>query len=91
MPPGDDHYIQSKALSPQAKFYFVGHSNGTYLLACALKAYAAVRFEKAYLCGSVLPEDFEWGSVHAALQLNVVRNDCATKDCGSICLGSSFN
>jgi len=55
-----DHYVEVRARCPRARISFVGHSNGTYLLAGALKEYAAVRFERVVLAGSVIRRDFNW-------------------------------
>jgi hypothetical protein len=38
-----DQYVMARALYPQASFAYIGHSNGTYLLAGALRACPAVK------------------------------------------------
>jgi len=45
-----DQYTENLALYPNAVFSFMGHSNGTYLLARALKDYPACAFRRQ--CGS---------------------------------------
>jgi pimeloyl-ACP methyl ester carboxylesterase len=65
-----DRYVEARALYPNAHISFVGHSNGTYLLARALRDYPAVRFERVVLAGSVIRRDFDWMT-----QLTPVSND----------------
>ena len=55
-----DHYVEARARHPNAAISYVGHSNGSYLLARALKDYPAARFEKVVLAGSVIRRDFDW-------------------------------
>ena len=55
-----DQYAQALAHYPCAKFYYVGHSNGTYLLAEALELYPSCRFERAVLAGSVISRRYSW-------------------------------
>jgi pimeloyl-ACP methyl ester carboxylesterase len=55
-----DRYVEVRALYPNAAVSFVGHSNGTYLLARALTDYPAVRFTRVVLAGSVVRRDFDW-------------------------------
>ena len=52
-----DRYAQARAQYPNAKFYYVGHSHGTYLLKEALDNYESVKFERVALAGSVLRTD----------------------------------
>jgi hypothetical protein len=82
-----DRYVEARARHPNAVFSFVGHSNGTYLLARALNDYPAVRFERVVLAGSVIRRDFDWAK-HLNPQPNSnniphvqeVLNYVATKD-----------
>jgi pimeloyl-ACP methyl ester carboxylesterase len=55
-----DRYTEAKACYPCAKFSYVGHSNGTYLLAHALHAYPAARFKNVVFAGSVVRCDYDW-------------------------------
>jgi pimeloyl-ACP methyl ester carboxylesterase len=55
-----DHYVEACAHYPKADISFVGHSNGTYLLARALRDYPAVHFKRVVLAGSVIRRDFDW-------------------------------
>lgn len=55
-----DQYVTAKALYPEAELSFIGHSNGTYLLAKALELCPAVRFENVVFAGSVVSSQFNW-------------------------------
>jgi alpha-beta hydrolase superfamily lysophospholipase len=76
-----DQYLEAVALYPKArKFSFVGHSNGTYLLASALEKYHAIRFDSVYFAGSVVRNDFPWNAYVNQGRVGKVRNDVACKD-----------
>jgi alpha-beta hydrolase superfamily lysophospholipase len=79
-----DQYGRELAGHPTASFHFVGHSNGTYLLGQALQQVPAVRFDRVYLAGSVLPSDYPW---HAHLdgpgtppRIAIIRSDRGSRD-----------
>lgn len=55
-----DQYVTAKATYPNARFSFIGHSNGTYLAVNALKECPAIRFENIVFAGSVVRTNFEW-------------------------------
>lgn len=55
-----DRYVDARARYPLAKFHFVGHSNGTYLGARALRDYPAALFERIVFAGSVVRTDYDW-------------------------------
>lgn len=55
-----DRYTEARACYPRAEFSYVGHSNGTYLLAHALRAYPAARFKNVVFAGSVVRCDYDW-------------------------------
>lgn len=55
-----DRYTDARARYPDARFHYVGHSNGTYLLAKALQDYPAVRFDHVVFAGSVVHRAYEW-------------------------------
>ena len=57
-----DEYVEARRRypNPDCKFSFIGHSNGTYLLAQALKDYPEVKFERVAFAGSVVTSQFEW-------------------------------
>lgn len=55
-----DKYAEVRDCYRNAEVSFVGHSNGTYLAAYALKICAAMRFRNIYFAGSVVRTDFPW-------------------------------
>ena len=55
-----DKYAEAKALFPNAEFSYVGHSNGTYLLARALTDYTCCSFKYVVFAGSVVRTDYNW-------------------------------
>jgi alpha-beta hydrolase superfamily lysophospholipase len=55
-----DQYVTARAMYPNATFSFIGHSNGTYLAATALKTCPAIRFDNVVFAGSVVRQSFEW-------------------------------
>jgi len=56
-----DEMTELKARYPKlTDIHFIGHSNGTYVLAKALQDYKALRIKKIILAGSVLPKTFNW-------------------------------
>lgn len=75
-----DQYAEALALYPNAKFSFVGHSNGTYLLARALQNYPACRFKNVVLAGSVVRTRYDWTSAIASGQVEKILNYVATAD-----------
>jgi alpha-beta hydrolase superfamily lysophospholipase len=75
-----DQFAEAQALYPNAKFSFVGHSNGTYLLAKALKEYRACRFENVVFAGSVVPRWYDWVAAQKRGQITAVLNYVATRD-----------
>jgi hypothetical protein len=72
--------LEALARFPRAHVDFVGHSNGTYLLASALRDYAATKFNNVVLAGSVVRRDFPWDSLKTAKRVNAVRNYVGSKD-----------
>lgn len=75
-----DQYIENSALYPKAKFSFIGHSNGTYLLAKALTDYPACRFENIVLAGSVVHSRYNWHSLIQQKRIKSIYNFVATDD-----------
>jgi hypothetical protein len=43
------------------EIHFIGHSNGTYILASALEKYRTLKVKRVVLAGSVIRQDFKWG------------------------------
>ncbi|MCA0434578.1 MAG: hypothetical protein LCH46_15115 [Proteobacteria bacterium] len=76
-----DRYATARALFPKAKISFIGHSNGTYLAAAALRDYEACELDRVALAGSVVREDFDWASLNAVrTRVGQVINYVATGD-----------
>jgi pimeloyl-ACP methyl ester carboxylesterase len=75
-----DDYTEALSKNPKAAVHFVGHSNGTYILANALKNYATFTVNRVVFAGSVVRRDFDWGKYHALHRVEKIRNDVATGD-----------
>jgi pimeloyl-ACP methyl ester carboxylesterase len=75
-----DQYTEALARYPQAQMGFIGHSNGTYLLASALKRYQASQFGRVVFAGSVVPTTFPWNDLIASGRLKAIQNYVATSD-----------
>lgn len=58
-----ERYADIQSHFPGAKISFVGHSNGTYIAARALKLCPGIRFHRVVLAGSVVRCDFGWPDV----------------------------
>lgn len=74
-----EEYAATLARYPNATFSFVGHSNGTYLLAHAIATYPAIKFDRAVLAGSVIRRSFDWKEF-APDQIERVVNYKASRD-----------
>lgn len=75
-----DQYAENKLKYPAARFSFIGHSNGTYLLAKALEQYPACRFHNVLLAGSVVNGSYNWNKLKAAGRISRIYNIAATSD-----------
>lgn len=80
-----DQYTEALARFPQARFSYIGHSNGTYLLARALQLYPCCRFEHVTFAGSVVSRRYDWRPAlqsrrGAPPQVHAVLNFTATND-----------
>ena len=75
-----DRYTTAKAQYPNASFSYVGHSNGTYLLAKALQDYPAVKFGNVVFAGSVVNRDFDWVQLIKQRRVEQVLNFVASAD-----------
>lgn len=75
-----DQYVEAFALYPNAAFSFVGHSNGTYLLASALKDYRCCVFNRVLFAGSVVRRKYNWEKCISSGQVKEVANYIATAD-----------
>lgn len=75
-----DQYAESMALYPNAEFSFVGHSNGTYLLAKSLKEYPFCKFKNVVFAGSVVRTNYGWEERAKKGQIKKILNYVATTD-----------
>lgn len=75
-----DEYVEAKRRYPKAKFSYIGHSNGTYLVAQALEDYPEVEFERIAFAGSVVATRFRWWPFIAKRRVANVLNFTATAD-----------
>ncbi|WP_165228088.1 lipase family alpha/beta hydrolase [Aquisphaera insulae] len=77
-----DEYTEALARYPNAAddVNYVGHSNGTYVLASALARYRTLRINRAMFAGSVVPRDYDWNDRLRRGQVRLVRNDLASAD-----------
>ena len=76
-----DRYTELLASRPvSAPIHFVGHSFGTYLMLKGTDEYRAMHFDRAYLAGSVLHEDFLSKRQLLGQRIGHVRNDIASRD-----------
>ncbi|MFN0125720.1 MAG: esterase/lipase family protein [Verrucomicrobiales bacterium] len=75
-----DQFTEALARYPNARISFVGHSNGTYLLASALQRYRACFFDQVVFAGSVVPRWFPWDAMLRDKRIDRIQNYVATKD-----------
>ncbi|MFL5800164.1 MAG: hypothetical protein ACJ8CR_00175 [Roseiflexaceae bacterium] len=87
-----DEYTQVRATYPGVPIHYIGHSNGTYILANTLKRFQSIKVDRVYFAGSVLPRNFDWNELFDNGQLKLLRNDCAAADwpVGVVCAGLSW-
>ncbi|MGA8595182.1 MAG: alpha/beta fold hydrolase [Bryobacteraceae bacterium] len=72
----------TEAIGPGAREVSVlGHSNGTYIVARALRDYEALKFKYVALAGSIVPRAFDWDKYVDGGRVTVVRNDVSSDDC----------
>ena len=76
-----DQYAENLVLYPNATFSFIGHSNGTYLLAQALEKYQFCKFKRVVFAGSVVPKEYDWHKyIEREARVEFVLNYVATFD-----------
>lgn len=75
-----DRYTEAKAEYPEARFSYVGHSNGTYLLAKALEDYPAVQFKNVAFAGSVVHKEYKWPELVEQKRVDRIVNFLASAD-----------
>ncbi|ABM04291.1 conserved hypothetical protein [Psychromonas ingrahamii 37] len=91
-----DLYSELVAANPLAEFDFIGHSNGTYILANSLKSTPSMKFNNVSLVAPVISDEYDWANIFKRGQIKSLRYDVATEDwpVGILCaalnaLGSS--
>jgi hypothetical protein len=76
-----DEYTENRARFPRAAtFDYVGHSNGTYILASALQNYKTLKVERVYFAGSVVPKHYMWRDLADRGRVTHVANVVAAGD-----------
>lgn len=75
-----DQYSSLLARYPRARFCFVGHSNGTYLLGHSLARVPGMAFDRVTLVASVLPRAYDWDERIKFDQVRQVTNHRASRD-----------
>jgi pimeloyl-ACP methyl ester carboxylesterase len=76
-----DQFTDNLAKFPQASvFDYVGHSNGTYILASALQRYRTLTVRNVLFVGSVVPKHYPWGGLLDSGRVARVHNVVATHD-----------
>jgi alpha-beta hydrolase superfamily lysophospholipase len=75
-----EQYVEARARYPKARFHYVGHSNGTYLVARALEDHPLARFDRLVLAGSVVRCGYNWNALAQAGRVSRVLNYVATYD-----------
>ncbi|MDR4485183.1 MAG: alpha/beta hydrolase [Nitrospirales bacterium] len=74
-----DNYVEAKRRYPNAKFSYIAHSNGTYLLAHALGRYDDMQFERVAFAGSVVSFRFNWDKLVARFREQQRRREVNVK------------
>lgn len=76
-----DEYTENLSRFPDAdEFDYVGHSNGTYLLASALQHYLTMKVNRVYFAGSVVPTHYGWADLLDAGRVKRVVNVVSAGD-----------
>lgn len=75
-----DLYVGERSRYPNAEFSYVGHSNGTHLVARALENYPAACFRNVLFAGSVVRRGYDWDAFLSANRVRKVLNMVATRD-----------
>jgi hypothetical protein len=75
-----DEYTEALARFPNAKIGFIGHSNGTYLIASALERYKACKVDYVAFAGSVVRRSYDWDKLVSQGRVRAIRNDIASAD-----------
>lgn len=77
-----DDYIEllAKAGKPDIEVNFLGHSNGTYLLASALEKYSAIKVKRVVFANSVVPRFFAWSKFQGGQVSGPMMNYIGSED-----------
>lgn len=75
-----DEYTEAIARHPRAALSYIGHSNGTYLIASALERYRACTMDRIAFAGSVVRSDYNWDGLVSQGRVQTIRNDVASAD-----------
>ena len=76
-----DEYTENRARFPRAStFDYVGHSNGTYILASALQNYKTLCVGRVLFAGSVVPKHYHWMQLADRDRVKHVANIVAAGD-----------
>ena len=75
-----NEYTTALARHREARFHFIGHSNGTYLLANALERYEMMRVNRVVFAGSVVRRSFPWDELVKQGRVERVWNIRAVDD-----------
>jgi len=70
-----EQYTQITKEYPDVIPSIIAHSFGTYIVANVLELYDGIRFNQVILCGSIIPEDYDWSQLFNNEQ--VKRQTCA--------------
>ena len=90
IPEFEQQYIDLLAKYPNGRFYFIGHSNGTYILGKSLKRLPSMIFRRVVLAGCVLSPKYDWAGRFRQHQVEeFVSNICANND-KSVAIGANL-
>lgn len=73
------HFDDVRVRYPGARMSVVAHSFGTYLFAKTLLK-GGLALDRVLLCGSIVKQDFDWGTAIARSKSVNIVNDVGTKD-----------
>ncbi len=73
-------YCEAAARYPNANFHYIGHSNGTYLGAAAMRDYTGCWFKRVVFAGSVVHPAYDWAERAKDSGVAAVVNYVATRD-----------
>lgn len=76
----DDPNYSLRISEPFHRPSILAHSLGTWIIAKALMTFPEIKFDKIFLFGSIIPEDFDWFKLILNDQVNSVIYEKAEKD-----------